>query len=152
VARSQFRFIKAVDWLGTTVHVLGALERSRPVSETLEIPGWAALGDRAVPAVVVVAGVRDGGAGTEVVGEVLGADVQRVQSSVAVAHRQRGRPGHGGIVGPGRGDRRRETGDAPDGGALRAGRNCRGNGPAGGYEGRVAVEDPLWPFGSNAMA
>ena len=42
--RSQFRFIEAVGWLGTAVHVLGALERSQPVSETLEIPGWAALG------------------------------------------------------------------------------------------------------------
>ena len=42
--RSHFRFIEGVGWLMTAVHVKGAMEHSQPISETLEIPGWAALG------------------------------------------------------------------------------------------------------------
>ena len=42
--RSHYRFVETVGWLMTAVHVKGALEKSQPISETLEIPGWAALG------------------------------------------------------------------------------------------------------------
>jgi hypothetical protein len=42
--RSHFRFVEVVGWTMTAVHVKGALERSQPMSETVEIPGWAALG------------------------------------------------------------------------------------------------------------
>jgi hypothetical protein len=41
--RSHFRFVEVVGWTMTAVHVKGALERAQPVSETVEIPGWAAL-------------------------------------------------------------------------------------------------------------
>src|SRR4051812_40063713 len=42
--RSHFLFMESIGWLMTAVHVKGAVEKSQPISETLEIPGWAALG------------------------------------------------------------------------------------------------------------
>ena len=43
-SRSHFRFAEVVGWTMTAVHIKGALERSQPISETAEIPGWAAFG------------------------------------------------------------------------------------------------------------
>ena len=42
-SEAWFRFTEAGAWLLAAVHVRQALEGRQPVTETLEIPGWAAL-------------------------------------------------------------------------------------------------------------
>ena len=42
--RSHFRLAEVVGWTMTAVHIKGAFEGAQPVSETAEIPGWAAFG------------------------------------------------------------------------------------------------------------
>jgi hypothetical protein len=42
-AQTWFRATEAAAWLLAAVHVRGMLEGRQPVTETIEIPGWAAM-------------------------------------------------------------------------------------------------------------